>query len=39
MLCIMGDEHQVTGLHSPGLIAYSESALAFQDEYEFVVIR
>ena len=36
---ITRNEHEITGLDSPGLIAYSEPARAFQDEYEFVMIR
>jgi len=36
---IARDEHQVTSLDLPGLLADSESALAFEDQHELVVIR
>jgi len=36
---ISRDEHEITRLDSPGLIAYSEPALAFQDQHELVMIR
>jgi len=39
MLRVARNEHEVTGFDSPGLVANPESALAFKDEYEFVVIR
>jgi hypothetical protein len=33
------NEHQVSRCHTPSLIAYAKSALAFYDQDELVVIR
>jgi hypothetical protein len=36
---IARDEHEITSLDSPDLVAYSEAALAFQDKNELLVVR
>jgi hypothetical protein len=36
---IAGNKHEITGLDSPGFVANSEPAFAFQDKDELLVIR
>ena len=36
---IARDEHEITRLDSPRLVAYPEGAFALQDKNEFIVVR